>query len=331
MRILLILMTFCTTLAQTLDLSKPLKPCWDRKTKANRIETAKNLILLISDGNIEALNGLGQMVWKASDSRGQVNSALDVGNTLVVTYNSTNKTLIKFLSLTTGLSLFQKEIDSKEFQTLKLKDRLVVLSKNGIYFFDSAGSLLSKRELNFETGIQGTVSNEYIALATPKELLLFDSFGNIREIRKKGLEYEIKQALFDGRRLYLSEKSGTLIAFDAETNNVAWKYRLGAAIKDMKLVDRQIVVASYDNFLYLFSKSGEVVWKKRFTDTPNIEVAADVVFAYDKNKIYAIKMSKKPKIINFIESGEEIIKISLVDKVLAILKQNKISGFSSDC
>lgn len=63
--------------------------------------------------------------------------------------------------------------------------------------------------------------------------------------------------------VYFGSGDGYLYAVSSINGRLLWRKRTGAGVEAVALVDNALLVASLDNFVYLFSLNGRRVWKKR--------------------------------------------------------------------
>lgn len=302
-----------------------LKLCWERKTEAIDVKTAKDMILLVSENEIEALSLSGDIIWKSSYG-GRVAGLASSEDKIAVVYRHGRKTILRLVSPTTGLSLSQSELkDEEEPKILSFSNgRFIVVLKSVIYAFDREGKILER----LDSRIAFTSSPEnIIALENGEKALLIPGISYLL------LPHEIEEGAFDGQKLYFTEKSGTVVAYDTSSRSTSWKYRTGAKISSFVLLNGKVVAASRDNFVYLLSKEkGKVMWKKRFNSAPKIRAIGNLIIVYEENKAYVVNMSsKKPKVENVIENESEIISVSFLDGSLFILTPGRVKSFRDSC
>ncbi len=69
----------------------------------------------------------------------------------------------------------------------------------------------------------------------------------------------------DNKRIYWGNERGEVFAVNFFNNRTTWKMRNGAAIADIKITNRGLLISSLDNFIYLVSADkGSRIWKRRF-------------------------------------------------------------------
>lgn len=70
--------------------------------------------------------------------------------------------------------------------------------------------------------------------------------------------------LADGNILIWGDKKGNISAVDTSTSQLQWKFKSGAQVSTITAVGKKVLVASYDNFVYLMSPiDGKISWKRR--------------------------------------------------------------------
>lgn len=72
--------------------------------------------------------------------------------------------------------------------------------------------------------------------------------------------------LSDEKTLIWGDKKGSVVAADIITKQIRWKFRHGAQVSGVTAAGKNILVTSYDNFVYLMSPvDGKISWKRRFS------------------------------------------------------------------
>jgi len=109
-------------------------------------------------------------------------------------------------------------------------------------------------------------------------------------------------------RLLVGDERGNFVSVSSEGNRL-WGFRNGAQISSASLYGADYLAASYDNFLYKLSRSGDVKWKRRLSgrvnDGPFILGNTAVVSVVGTGSVYVLDL-KNGKISNRIEIGEEL-------------------------
>jgi len=108
------------------------------------------------------------------------------------------------------------------------------------------------------------------------------------------------------RRIMSGDERGNLI-FMSPAGKRFWKFRNGAQISYIVTYDSEFLVASYDNFIYKISKSGNVEWKRRLSGRlfgkPLIVAGIAAASVAGDGSVYVLDVADG-KIINRIETGE---------------------------
>jgi hypothetical protein len=72
--------------------------------------------------------------------------------------------------------------------------------------------------------------------------------------------------LTDDNTLIWGDKKGNLVALDTATNHIRWKFKNGGQVSGITPAGKNILVTSYDNFVYLMSPiDGNIIWKRRLS------------------------------------------------------------------
>lgn len=72
--------------------------------------------------------------------------------------------------------------------------------------------------------------------------------------------------LAEDNTLFWGDKKGNIAAVDVATKEIRWKLKNGAQISGITPAGKNILVTSYDNFVYLMSPTdGKILWKRRLS------------------------------------------------------------------
>lgn len=139
------------------------------------------------------------------------------------------------------------------------------------------------------------------------------------------LSKKVSSILVSEELLFVGNESGDIIAFETASNKKVWKGRSGGKITSItSLKGKKILISSFDNFLYMYSRrNGNLIWKKRLpnriTKKPQI---------YNEGIILVSDYSSSILFLLETESGKTLNQISLPDSVLitsnSIYINNKI-------
>jgi outer membrane protein assembly factor BamB len=123
-------------------------------------------------------------------------------------------------------------------------------------------------------------------------------------------------------RLVVGDERGNFVSVSSGGSRL-WGFRNGAQISSATLYGSEYLAASYDNFLYKLSRSGDVKWKRRLSgrvnDGPFVLADTAIVSIVGTGSVYVIDL-KKGKISNRIEGGEEVS--------LRVVAATNASGFA---
>lgn len=78
----------------------------------------------------------------------------------------------------------------------------------------------------------------------------------------------------------IGDERGNTYLFEPGESSPAWTHKNGAKIASIQMTEYGALAASNDNFLYLMSPGGEVIWKRRLPSRPSIRPVVLGEFAF---------------------------------------------------
>jgi len=260
-----------------------LKQCWNYPAAIGEqglSSDTSRIFLSEQNARIEAISvDSGAKLW-ASDLGGTVASNIFVGdkNIYVATRSTGNEpskshTTLWALSPETGLTVFSVQLNATgQIMLSGVGQRLFSVSDGVIAALDaSTGATLWNRTVAAVTA-EAIIANDKIILGTNDKLILLISTqtGEINSrIKTKYIPTAV--ATSDSKTIIIGDDRGNLTSVDAVSGNARWKLRQGARISEINLYNGDLLVASYDNFVYsIDAGSGKIAWKKRMAGRVNI-------------------------------------------------------------
>jgi len=260
-----------------------LKKCWNYPAAIGEQGLASDtsrIFLGEQNARIESISvDSGEKLW-ASDLGGVVTSNILAGdkNIYVATRSTGNDpskthTTLWALSKETGLTVFSVPLNATGHITLSgVGQRLLSVSDGTVAALDaSTGAELWSRTMA-TVSAEPIIASDKIILGTNDKLILVISTGTGEinsQIKTKYIPTAVASS--DSETIIIGDDRGNLSSVDAVSGNANWKLRQGARISEINMNNGDLLVASYDNFVYsIDAGSGKVVWKKRMAGRVNI-------------------------------------------------------------
>ncbi len=109
--------------------------------------------------------------------------------------------------------------------------------------------------------------------------------------------------------IYFGSGDGYVYALNAATGHLLWRKRTGAGVQAVARVDDALLVASLDNFVYLFSLNGSKLWKRqlpgRISSQP-LTAADGALFTPLSSSAAVVLGLRDGRPVNSLPTGEEI-------------------------
>jgi outer membrane protein assembly factor BamB len=221
------------------------------------------------------------------------------------------KSSIQALSRKTGVTEWSAEITSSPGVWLGSVSGIIVAvgsdgAVSGLSPVD--GKLIWNVDVTSKVSAAPSFHESEIEIATGKNEVVKVSGDNGRIQVDWRAEYLPTAVLLDmKRRLFVGDERGNLTLVSPDGDQL-WAFRNGAQISSATLYGSYYLAASYDNFVYKLSRSGDVKWKRRLSgrvhDGPLILGDTAVVSIAGSGSVYVLDL-KNGKISNRIETGDE--------------------------
>jgi outer membrane protein assembly factor BamB len=254
-----------------------LKKCWNYPAGPSEAGLAGDISrIFIGEANarIEAVSvDTGAKLW-ASDLGGTIVSNLFVGdkNLYIATRSvgsepSRIHTKLWALNKESGLTVFSIEVNNTGQVILSGVGQLVfAISDSLIAAVDSStGATLWSRPLSSTVSAAPVILNDRIILATSDKVIstiATPSGDVISRVQTKFIT--TATAPHDANRIIVGDERGNLSSLDTASGRTNWKLRQGARISEIDISGDDMLITSYDNFIYSVSAdSGKIAWKKR--------------------------------------------------------------------
>jgi outer membrane protein assembly factor BamB len=233
------------------------------------------IFLPLIGGTVVALNAIGgELRWK-SDSGGELSAsptADDRGVYVATEYekglSGANRGTLRALGKEAGVTLWMRTLQ------VPLRGALVVGEKNvfggaadgRVYAFDKRTGMtiwVSEYSATFSSQPALAGSRLYIGNEDGTLLAINQADGRVAaRYRTKG-PIRGRVAVASGV-VYFGSGDGYAYAVREARFDLLWRRRTGAGVQSVAIVDNGLMVASLDNFVYLFSlNSGRHIWRRQ--------------------------------------------------------------------
>ncbi|MFN0138544.1 MAG: PQQ-binding-like beta-propeller repeat protein [Pyrinomonadaceae bacterium] len=302
-----------------------LSKCWSFPVDDGRTVAADATHVIVGGGGakVEAFSVDGKKLW-ATELGGEIASNVLVGNGgvfLVTTSLNADSGkgggTVRFLSLETGITLWSVKLPDAESYSLGLgTDSVIAITSRGaIEAFDAkTGAAKWRRELaeGFVGEPRFNHTNVYVASSAKQVFTVSLVSGEIIAVKKMQFAPtavgEITGDVFTG------DERGNVTSL-GRRDKANWNFKSGGKISAIVEVGGNLLAASNDNFVYLFSgRSGNIAWKKRLNErVSQIGVIGDkfaLVSGYEEHGAHLID----------INSGKTVGQLNLGDDEFAVAR-----------
>lgn len=216
----------------------------------------------------------------------------------------TGRTVLRSLSKQTGVTNWSVVISAATRVTQGITNTHVVLvdAAGSIRAFDPAdGDLVWSRDLGANVSGDPLFHSDELTIATGKKEIIVIS-GHDGQTRLAVKTRQVPTAVLpdSSNRFLIGDERGNLTLTSRDGKRI-WKFRNGAKISFLMSYDSEFLAASFDNFIYKISRSGNVEWKRRLSgraaSRPVISGDTAVVSIVGDDSIYFIDL-KDGKISN---------------------------------
>ncbi len=280
---LVLLLTFMPGLAVAqaddppLALSQPLTLRWrytsDQTTNFTPAQDGKTVFVPLAGGIMVALNvSDGQLRWKA-EAGGEVSAAPAVDDQIVFVateYSDGEKNMtrgtLRALSKETGITLWMKTLPAPIRGSL-VEGRVALYAgaANGaLYAFDKrTGRSVWVNQYADGFNSEPTLAGDrlYIGSTGGWLLALNQSNGDLAWSYHARGPIQGSIAVTESG-VFFGSGDGYVYAFNENKEKLRWKRRTGAGVQAVVASENGVLASSLDNFAYLLSKKGSVLWRQ---------------------------------------------------------------------
>jgi outer membrane protein assembly factor BamB len=260
-----------------------LTKCWgipdeDPATQILASDNGLDVFLAKASGKVESIDILtGKKIW-TGDFGGDIASNLVSDDaTLFFSSNPINdnasenraSTALRAVSTKTGVAIWAGSLPYSEFTYLgESGDMLIAVHTEG----GLEGIRKSDGSIAWRTTQGKKLSGR--PHFSPKSLLVADSDGTISLIstsdgsviaKFKAPTIPVSLFLSEENTLLWGDTKGNITAVDVVSKLEKWKFKTGGSVSGITGEGGAVVVTSYDNFVYMMSQGGRVLWKRRLS------------------------------------------------------------------
>jgi outer membrane protein assembly factor BamB len=330
-----------------------LKKCWesDSTDPTKFIAASDNelqFILATAGGKVDLFETkTGNRIWRSEFGGEIITRPIADKNTVFFAVNPvagtprTAETTLRAISIDTGILIWSKDIPYiEESFLLAAGDEIIVVGHDG--------SVVSLRKNSGERIWQAATGknlagdplrNEKVVLLPleSQEIVTIAAATGKIENRTKTDRVPTSIILFDDQTLVWGDKKGHLVAVDFPSGAEKWKFKNGGAVSGVVSTKNGILITSYDNFVYLMSPGGRVIWKRRLSgrvvSEPVVTDQFAMVTILGEAGVSFIDL-ENGKTLNKIVDGDEYGTVGPIRLLNSVIYANSAGLFSyslSDC
>lgn len=187
--------------------------------------------------------------------------------------------ILNSISQKTGITNWQKKLDG--YSNIKLFESA---DKETIYLTAENHNLLAVRKkdgnLNWTKNLQAKVISiatrltSQISVLTEKSLFQLSTENGTLLSQTKIKSAPASESIGGNGYVWLGYPNGELLKISSagKVAEVLWKIKTGGNISSVIELENEVLISSYDNFLYLYSvSSGKLKWKRRVSGRINLK------------------------------------------------------------
>lgn len=339
--------TFGQEASEKTDFLKPFKICWELKdTSIDTFASDNNYVTLSkTDGSIFQFNSFdGKQIWETQIGKklSSIPYLID-GTTIITSYlrNSDNREIyIRKINSQTGVTDWNESIrtmNETPIISIEVPGKLLTISED----LSTLATSLSNGRVLWRSNISGKLfkstklNNLVYLLTTDGNILTIDpTDGSNKSLGETGIQ-KLSSFTVKDELIFLGDKNGQVYEIDTRSNRLKKSFRTGGEISSINVIEDKILVASNDNFIYLYSFEKEkILWKKRLPgrliDAPLFRDETIFAATTATNEIFAIEISEGRNINQItLDEGEVTKRVSLNQSGVLVLTNKRLLKFGS--
>lgn len=266
--------------------SETLQPCWryatDNPFSSSPLSYRETLYLPQTDGTFLALDTVdGETLWRANlggtiEKNISANDKAVFVASQITTDSQAARVIVRALSRDTGITLWQIEFGNAQRAALAQSDNhlIVALRENGsqtriISLSIENGTLVWEQKLSATLLIAPLIGKNEIFAATVDNALHKLKTTDGALIARFKLPFSVSQIVLETGVLLISDATGKIAAVRETDGKVLWKTRFGGAVQSLTIIQKNVLIASLDNFIYFHQiAKGKRLWRRRLNGRP---------------------------------------------------------------
>lgn len=297
-----------------------LSRCWNFPVDDGRTVTVDATRVIVGSGGakLEAFAMDGKKLW-ATELGGEIASNVLVGSGGVFMVTSAVNAgsgkgggTARFLSLETGITVWTAKLPEADKYSLGFgTDSIIVVTSGGTIeaFATNTGATRWRREL--AEGVVGEPrfnhANVYLASSAKQIFTVSLASGEIVAVTK--MQFAPTAVSEISGDIFIGDERGNVTSL-GRRDKANWNFKSGGKISAIVEVGGNLLAASNDNFVYLFSgRSGNVAWKKRLNERVSQIGAIDdrfaIVSGYEENGAHLMEINSGKTVGQLNFDGDE--------------------------
>jgi len=283
------------------DFNFPFQTCWSYLTEKsisslNASDNGNELYGAFYYDELISLNFSGNVYWKTElggqhisnllikdkniilATRAIDNNSIDNNSVEITKNNIRQSATIRSIDRFTGITNWSVNIsDSERIYLYEFDNNIILISQEGEIrsILMSSGRSVWEGILDAQLSSIPFLDKEDALIGTADGYIVQWSLGDGKQIGKLKVSTAptaVTKKSSD-RKLFWGDGKGSVFSVKytgsdklSQSYKNIWQFRNGAKISHLISTPKGLLVASFDNFLYLIShKDGEIIWKKRFS------------------------------------------------------------------
>lgn len=263
--------------------------------------------------------------------------ALYIVSGLAGTSEASDQRVVRSISKQTGITNWSVPFRSAgRVWVIRTLDTIVAVGESGHIAALAAESGVAR----WETAISGPLTAEpalaggrlLLGTAENKLQILSAADGRTLSVLPTKFEPTAVAFVFDGKILAGDER-GNLSLFPVNKPAPIWNHKSGARIASIEMTGRGALVASFDNFVYMLSDAGDVVWKRRLPARPgaaSVILGTTALFSSGGDEpLYVVDLSNG-RILNQLNLPGAVAAVPSGDRNIIFLSAGGLSMYSPE-